>query len=81
MTLWKTMEKFSSYAHMAYQAAYLKAHHRAPYLAAMLNAGGGYYGIGESGPVLQNIAGRPPEEGQSDRAGKAVRSRIEGESR
>lgn len=55
--LWRTMEKFSSYsfnkahsasyAAMAYQAAYLKAHHPVPYLAAVLNAGGGYYGVEE----------------------------------
>jgi len=30
---------------MAYQAVYLKAHHTIPYLAAVLNAGGGYYGL------------------------------------
>jgi DNA polymerase III alpha subunit len=51
--LWTTMEKFSSYsfnkahsasyAAMAYQAVYLKVHHTVPYLAAVLNAGGGYY--------------------------------------
>ncbi|MCX6564784.1 MAG: DNA polymerase III subunit alpha, partial [Candidatus Aminicenantes bacterium] len=51
--LWQVMEKFSSYsfnkahsasyAFMAYQAVYLKAHHTVPYLAAVLNAGGGYY--------------------------------------
>jgi len=51
--LWRTMEKFSSYsfnkahsasyAAMAYQAVYLKAHHPVPYMAAVLNAGGGYY--------------------------------------
>lgn len=55
--LWKVMEKFSSYsfnkahsasyAHMAYQGAYLKAHHPVHYLTAVLNAGGGYYGLGE----------------------------------
>jgi DNA polymerase-3 subunit alpha len=55
--LWTVMERFSSYsfnkahsasyAHMAYQAAYLKAHHPVPYLAAVLNAGGGYYGLEE----------------------------------
>jgi DNA-directed DNA polymerase III PolC len=55
--LWKTMEKFSSYsfnkahsasyANMAYQAAYLKARHPLPYLASVLNAGGGYYGVEE----------------------------------
>ncbi|MBN1938494.1 MAG: DNA polymerase III subunit alpha [Candidatus Aminicenantes bacterium] len=51
--LWRMMETFSSYAFnkahsasyafMAYQAVYLKAHHPVPYLAAVLNAGGGYY--------------------------------------
>jgi len=56
-SLWKTMEKFSSYsfnkahsasyANMAYQAAYLKARHPLPYLASVLNAGGGYYGVEE----------------------------------
>jgi DNA-directed DNA polymerase III PolC len=55
--LWKTMEKFSSYsfnkahsasyAHMAYQAAYLKVHHPMTYFAAVLNAGGGYYDLPE----------------------------------
>jgi len=55
--LWKVMEEFSSYsfnkAHsasyacMAYQAVYLKAHHTLPYLASVLNAGGGYYGLAE----------------------------------
>ena len=55
--LWKTMEKFSSYsfnkahsasyAHMAYQAAYLKAHQPVTYFAAVLNAGGGYYDLPE----------------------------------
>lgn len=55
--MWKVMEKFSSYsfnkahsasyAHMAYQGAYLKAHHPLHYLTAVLNAGGGYYGLGE----------------------------------
>jgi len=57
MKLWKTMEEFSSYsfnkahsasyANMAYQAVYLKAHYTVPYLAAVLNAGGGYYGLAE----------------------------------
>jgi DNA polymerase-3 subunit alpha/error-prone DNA polymerase len=32
---------------MAYQAVYLKAHHPAPYMTAVLNAGGGYYGLAE----------------------------------
>ena len=55
--LWRTMEKFSSYsfnkahsasyAHMAYQAVYLKVHHPAAYFAAVLNAGGGYYDLPE----------------------------------
>lgn len=55
--LWTVMEKFSSYsfnkahsasyAYMAYQAVYLKAHHFLPYLTAVLNAGGGYYGLAE----------------------------------
>lgn len=55
--LWEIMEKFSSYsfnkahsasyAHMAYQAVYLKAYHPVIYLTAVLNAGGGYYGLAE----------------------------------
>jgi len=55
--LWRVMEEFSSYsfnkahsasyAHMAYQAVYLKTHHTVVYLTAVLNAGGGYYGIPE----------------------------------
>ena len=55
--LWKVMEKFSSYsfnkahsasyASMAYQAVYLKVHYPVPYLTSVLNAGGGYYGLGE----------------------------------
>ena len=55
--LWKTLEKFSSYsfnkahsasyAHMAYQAVYLKVRHPVPYFAAVLNAGGGYYDLAE----------------------------------
>ncbi len=55
--LWRTMEKFSSYsfnkahsasyASMAYRAVYLKAHYPLPYLAAVLNAGGGYYPLAE----------------------------------
>ena len=55
--LWEVMEKFSSYsfnkahsasyASMAYQAVYLKAHHPLPYVAAVLNAGGGYYNLAE----------------------------------
>jgi len=55
--LWRMMREFSSYsfnkahsasyAHMAYQAVYLKAHHPVTYLASVLNAGGGYYGLAE----------------------------------
>lgn len=55
--LWTVMDKFSSYsfnkahsasyAAMAYKAVYLKAHHTLPYLTAVLNAGGGYYGLAE----------------------------------
>jgi DNA-directed DNA polymerase III PolC len=55
--LWKVMKEFSSYsfnkahsasyAHMAYQAVYLKAYHPVPYLTSVLNAGGGYYGLTE----------------------------------
>jgi DNA-directed DNA polymerase III PolC len=55
--LWTILEKFSSYsfnkahsasyAYMAYQAVYLKTHHTLPYLTAVLNAGGGYYGLAE----------------------------------
>ncbi len=55
--LWETMKKFSSYsfnkahsvsyAYMAYQAVYLKVHYPVPYMTAVLNAGGGYYGMAE----------------------------------
>jgi DNA-directed DNA polymerase III PolC len=55
--LWKIMEAFSSYsfnkahsasyAHMAYQAVYLKVHHPVVYLTSVLNAGGGYYHLVE----------------------------------
>jgi len=55
--LWKMMKEFSSYsfnkahsasyANMAYQAVYLKARHPVPYLASVLNAGGGYYSLAE----------------------------------
>jgi len=55
--LWKAMEDFSSYsfnkahsasyAHMAYQAVYLKGRHPVAYMTAVLNAGGGYYGVAE----------------------------------
>ena len=51
--IWDHMEKFSSYsfnkAHsasyacMAYQSVYLKAHYPLQYITAVLNAGGGYY--------------------------------------
>ncbi|MFO7981484.1 MAG: DNA polymerase III subunit alpha [Candidatus Aminicenantes bacterium] len=53
--IWEHMEKFSSYsfnkAHsasyacMAYQSVYLKAHYPLQYLTAVLNAGGGYYSL------------------------------------
>jgi len=56
-TLWQKMEKFSSYsfnrAHsasyalIAYEAVYLKAHHPLIYMTAVLNAGGGYYQLPE----------------------------------
>ncbi|MCR4408993.1 MAG: DNA polymerase III subunit alpha, partial [Candidatus Saccharicenans sp.] len=55
--LWQKMEKFSaysfnrahsaSYALMAYEAVYLKAHHPLVYMTAVLNAGGGYYQLPE----------------------------------
>lgn len=55
--LWKKMEKFSaysfnrahsaSYALMAYEAVYLKAHYPLAYMTAVLNAGGGYYQLPE----------------------------------
>lgn len=55
--LWRTMEKFSayafnkahsaSYAAMAYEAVYLKAHYPLVYLTSVLNAGGGYYPLEE----------------------------------
>jgi len=55
--LWETMKKFSSYsfnkahsvsyAYMAYQAVYLKVHYPVAYMTAVLNAGGGYYGMAE----------------------------------
>ena len=89
--LWATLEKFSSYsfnkahsasyAAMAYQAVYLKAHHTVPYLTAVVNAGGGYYplteyieeakrrGIGFLGPDI-NRSGRLFEvEGSNIRVG------------
>ncbi len=89
--LWATMEKFSSYsfnkahsasyAAMAYQAVYLKAHHTAPYLAAVLNAGGGYYplteyieeakrrGIGFLGPDINRSGHLFEVEGSNIRVG------------
>lgn len=55
--LWRTMEKFSayafnkahsaSYAAMAYEAVYLKAHYPLVYFTSVLNAGGGYYPLEE----------------------------------
>ncbi len=55
--LWQKMEKFSaysfnrahsaSYALMAYEAVYLKAHYPLVYMTAVLNAGGGYYQLPE----------------------------------
>ena len=77
--LWKTMEKFSSYAFnkahsasyaaMAYQAAYLKVHHTVPYLAAVLNAGGGYYDLEEyvEEAKRQGIAVHGPDANRSGR--------------
>lgn len=89
--LWQTMKKFSSYsfnkahsasyAHMAYQAVYLKAHHTVPYLAAVLNAGGGYYtlpeyieeakrrGIRILGPDINRSSYQFEVEGQNIRVG------------
>jgi len=76
--IWGHMEKFSSYsfnkAHsasyacMAYQSVYLKAHHPLQYLTAVLNAGGGYYSL----PVYIEEAKRlgievlPPDVAHSD---------------
>jgi DNA polymerase-3 subunit alpha/error-prone DNA polymerase len=95
--LWKTMEKFSSYsfnkahsasyAHMAYQAVYLKVHHPVSYLAAVLNAGGGYYGLEEYVEEAKRLGIRilPPDvnrssyefevedAGKGGGAGKAIR--------
>ncbi|MGB7295892.1 MAG: DNA polymerase III subunit alpha [Candidatus Aminicenantales bacterium] len=89
--LWATMEKFSSYsfnkahsasyAAMAYQAVYLKAHHTVPYLTAVLNAGGGYYmlteyieeakrrGIGFLGPDINRSGHLFEVEGSNIRVG------------
>lgn len=76
--IWDHMEQFSSYsfnkAHsvsyacMAYQSVYLKAHHPLPYLKAVLNSGGGYYRL----PVYIEEAKRlgikilPPDVARSD---------------
>ena len=89
--LWEMMEKFSSYAFnkahsasyafMAYQAVYLKAHHPVPYFAAVLNAGGGYYmpaeyveeakrlGIPVLGPDVNRSEGGFTAEGEAIRVG------------
>ncbi|MCX8160172.1 MAG: DNA polymerase III subunit alpha [Candidatus Saccharicenans sp.] len=55
--LWQKMEKFSaysfnrahsaSYALMAYEAVYLKAHYPLVYMTAVFNAAGGYYQLPE----------------------------------
>ncbi len=55
--LWQKMEKFSaysfnrahsaSYALMAYETVYLKAHYPLVYMVAVLNAAGGYYQLPE----------------------------------
>ncbi len=92
--LWTTLEKFSSYsfnkahsasyAAMAYQAVYLKAHHTVPYLTAVLNAGGGYYplpeyieeakrcGIHILGPDINRSGFEFEVEGQNIRVGLAA---------
>jgi DNA-directed DNA polymerase III PolC len=89
--LWKVMEAFSSYsfnkahsasyAHMAYQAVYLKTHHPVVYLTSVLNAGGGYYDLAEYveeakrrgvrilGPDVNRSAYRFETEGESIRVG------------
>lgn len=89
--LWKIMEEFSSYsfnkahsasyANMAYQAVYLKAHYPNVYLTAVLNAGGGYYGLPEYveeikrrrikilGPDVNRSRYKFDQEGQSIRVG------------
>ncbi|MGQ9800894.1 MAG: DNA polymerase III subunit alpha [Candidatus Saccharicenans sp.] len=89
--LWQKMEKFSSYsfnrAHsasyalMAYEAVYLKAHHPLTYMTAMLNAGGGYYqlpeyveeakrlGIAILGPDVNRSGYRFQVEGKAIRVG------------
>lgn len=91
--LWATLEKFSSYAFnkahsasyaaMAYQAVYLKAHHPVTYLAAVLNAGGGYYPLPEYieeakrrgililGPDINRSGSGFEEEGPNIRVGLA----------
>ena len=89
--LWKVMEAFSSYsfnkahsasyAHMAYQAVYLKVHHPVVYLTSVLNAGGGYYhlveyveeakrkGIRISGPDVNRSLYQFEVEGEGIRVG------------
>lgn len=89
--LWQKMEKFSSYsfnrAHsasyalMAYEAVYLKAHHPLVYMTAVLNAGGGYYqlpeyveearrlGIAILGPEVNRSGYRFQVEGKAIRVG------------
>ncbi len=89
--LWQIMEQFSSYAFnkahsasyafMAYQAVYLKAHHPVPYFAAVLNAGGGYYqpaeyveeakrlGIAVLGPDVNRSESGFTAEGEAIRVG------------
>jgi len=89
--LWKVLEAFSSYsfnkahsasyAYMAYQAVYLKAHHPVVYLTAVLNAGGGYYdpaeyveeakrwGISILGPDVNRSGRRFEVEGKGIRVG------------
>jgi len=81
------MEKFSSYsfnkahsasyAHMAYQAVYLKVHHPAAYFAAVLNAGGGYYDLPEYvAEAKRNGLRRPGAGRQPQRRRFEVRERL-----
>lgn len=89
--LWQKMEKFSSYsfnrAHsasyalLAYEAVYLKAHYPLAYLTAVLNAAGGYYqlpeyieeakrlGIAILGPDVNRSGYRFQVEGKAIRVG------------
>lgn len=76
--LWATMEKFSayafnkahsaSYAAMAYQAVYLKAHYPLLYFTSVLNAGGGYYPLSEYVEETKRWGVRflPPDINRSD---------------